>query len=329
MPAEIESMMIVGTPAWHGLGTQVSEEDARDWRKAYIAAGLDWRVEQRALRAESLDLLEVTSHVANVRSSDQAVLGIVGAKYSVLQNEDVFSWFQPFLDAGECRFEAAGSLKGGARIWALAKITGADAEVRDGDQVEAYTLLSHAHDGSLAVRVGFTPIRVVCNNTLTMAHASSASKLIRIRHRGDVKANLEAVRETMDLVRGEFRASVEQYRGLANKYIQQRDVRRYVELVLEPNKKFNAETELYELSTKAENLVSRIVNRAFYQDYRGRQGDEGDVTVWDAYNAVTEWTSWDRGHNQDSRINSLWYGDSAKINARAFDVARELAMVEA
>jgi phage/plasmid-like protein (TIGR03299 family) len=324
MPADIESMMIVGEPAWHGLGNYVNEEDARDWRKAYLAAGLDWRVTQSALKAEMLNgvQLDVTSHVANVRSSDAAVLGIVGANYTVLQNEDVFAWFQPFLDAGECRFEAAGALKGGARIWALARVTDASAEVRPGDRVDAFVLLSHSHDGSLAVRVGFTPIRVVCNNTLTMAHNSDASRLIRIKHRGDVNANLRAVRDTMDVLRGEFRATAEQYRALASKHIQQRDVRRYVELVLEPTKTFNAETELYELSTKAENIVSKILERAIVG-----ASDVEVPTLWDAYNGVTEWLTWERGRTQDSRINSLWYGDSAKLNARALEVAREMAEV--
>lgn len=314
-------MMIVGQPAWHGLGEYVNEEDARDWRKAYIAAGLDWRVTQAPLKTELLNgaQLPVESHVANVRSSDAAVLGVVGANYTVLQNDQVFEWFSPFLEAGQCRFEAAGALKGGARIWALARITGAQAEVRDGDQVDAFVLLSHAHDGSLAVRVGFTPIRVVCNNTLTMAHGSSASKLIRIRHRGDVVANLQTVRETMDLVRGEFSATIELYRRLATKEISQRDVRRYVELVLEPTKKFNPETEMMEASTKAENTMQKIVERAMAQDYAG-----ATPTLWDAYNGITEWTNWERGRSQDSRISSLWYGDSAKVNARALEVASDL-----
>ena len=316
--------MIVGQPAWHGLGVQVEPEDARDWRKVQTAAGLDWEITQRPLVAtqfpEGLPL-EVQSHVANVRSSDSRVLGVVGKSYQVLQNDQVFSWFAPFLEAEQATFEAAGALAEGSRIWALAKIEGAEQEVRDGDAVKGYLLLSHSHDGSLAIRVGFTPVRVVCSNTLTWAHSDEASKLIRIRHRGDVIANLESVRETMDVVRQGFFSTIEQYRGLANVHIQQKDVARYVELVLEPVRKANDEGEQV-LSTKAQNIIDRIVEKA---TVGSELADGATPTLWDAYNGVTEWTSWERGRTQDSRINSLWYGDSAKINARALDVATEMA----
>ncbi len=326
MPAEVESMMIVGQPAWHGLGTQVSEEDARDWHKAYVAAGLDWTVEQRPIKAATesgFPGLDVTSHVANVRTSDSQVLGVVGASYQVLQNESVFSWFTPFLEAGTARFEAAGSLKGGSRIWALAKIEKADAEVRPGDEVRGYVLLSHAHDGSLAIRVGFTPVRVVCSNTLAAAHAGAASKLIKIRHRGDVEANLRTVRETMDLVRQGFFASVDQYRRLAAKEISQKDVQRYVELVLDvqPSKQKDGSQGL---STKAQNIVDRIVARAYAQGPETVEA-AAPLPLWDAYNGVTEWLSWERGRSQDNRLNSVWYGDGSRINARALELAVEMA----
>jgi phage/plasmid-like protein (TIGR03299 family) len=319
--------MIVGEPAWHGLGTPVSEEDASDWRKAYIAAGLDWEVQARPLfTAEHTPAVWggnlIESHVANVRSSDSKVLGVVGKNYSVLQNEDVFAWFEPFLTEGQARFEAAGSLRGGSRIWALAKITGAKAEVREGDEVDGYLLLSHSHDGSLAVRVGFTPIRVVCNNTLTWAHEDQASQLIRIRHRGDVNANMRAVRETMDTVRQGFFSTIEQYRALTEQYINQADVLRYVELVLGVTR-----NEKGELATRTKNTVDAIVERAFHQDPRGRQTPGETVSAWDAYNGVTEWLTWERGRTQDTRINSLWYGDSAKLNSRALELAKELVVV--
>lgn len=327
MAAEVETMMIVGEPAWHGLGTQVSEEDASDWRKAYIAAGLDWQVNARPLfTPEHIPAVWggnfIESHVANVRSSDGKVLGVVGKNYSVLQNEDVFQWFEPFLAEGQARFEAAGSLRDGSRIWALAKITGASAEVREGDAVDGYLLLSHSHDGSLAVRVGFTPIRVVCNNTLTWAHEDNASQLIRIRHRGDVTANMRAVRETMDTVRQGFFATIEQYRALANRNISQPDVLRYIEFVLGVER-----NDAGKLATRTQNTVDDIVSRAVKNaELACELPGSISVSAWDAYNGVTEWLTWERGRSQDSRINSLWYGDSAKLNARALEAADELVV---
>jgi hypothetical protein len=88
--------------------------------------------------------------------------------------------------------------------------------VAPGDEVEKYLLLSHGHDGSLAVRVGFTPVRVVCANTLSMAHGSDASKLIRVRHSKSLHENLANIREVMNLANAEFEATAEQYRLLAD-----------------------------------------------------------------------------------------------------------------
>ena len=118
------------------------------------------------------------------------MLGVVGPRYTILQNQDAFKWFQPFLEAKEAALHTAGSLRGGSRIWVLAKLNREPLVIAQGDEVEKYLLLSHSHDGSLAVRVGFTPIRVVCQNTLSMAHNADASKLIRFKHTKDIHENL-------------------------------------------------------------------------------------------------------------------------------------------
>ena len=135
-------------------------------------------------------------------------------------------WFQPFLDAKEAALHTAGSLRNGSRIWVLAKLNRDPLVIAQGDEVEKFILLSHGHDGSLAVRVGFTPVRVVCQNTLAMAHGSDASKLIRVKHTKDVHENLANIREVMDLANAEFEATAEQYRLLARKSINQADLRK-------------------------------------------------------------------------------------------------------
>src|SRR4029077_9278151 len=132
-------------------------------------------------------------------------------------NKDAFHWFQPFLDAREAALHTAGSLRQGSRIWVLAKLHRHPLVVAPGDEVEKFILLSHGHDGSLAVRVGFTPIRVVCQNTLSMAHGCDASRLIRVKHTREVVENLAPVRAVMDVAHAEFEATAEQYRRLARK----------------------------------------------------------------------------------------------------------------
>src|SRR6516225_7437680 len=253
MAHEIESMAYFGELPWHRLGTALAEGDLYDWPSASRKAGLDWTVELVPL--QTADTQAQVTHRAVRRTSDSRVLGVVGPKYAALQNRDAFQWFAPFLDAREAALHTAGSLKGGSRVWVLAKLNRDPLVIAEGDEVEKYILLSHGHDGSLAVRCGFTPIRVVCANTLAMAHGSDAGKLIRVKHTESVLENLASVREVMDLANQEFEASAEQYRRLARKSINQADLRKYVRRVLKVE-------DDQEASTRLKNLMEKIVGLA-------------------------------------------------------------------
>jgi phage/plasmid-like protein (TIGR03299 family) len=246
----VETMTFAGATPWHGLGNVLPEDGLRNWRVAAQAAGLDWTVEARplyladevALQPDAFDdkdgnriipepftlrtLSTKVDHVANVRTSDGSVLGVVSSKFRVLQNAEAFEWFDPLLQSGDVQIESAGALFNGKRIWALAKIADAAGEVRDGDLVRRYVLLSHGHDGSLCVRLGLTDIRVVCHNTLTLAHNHSGSELIRLRHTKNLIANMDEVRKALDVTRNGFFATLEQYRRLADKDINAADIRR-------------------------------------------------------------------------------------------------------
>jgi phage/plasmid-like protein (TIGR03299 family) len=180
---EVESMMYVGNERWHGLGRGLPEGTQLNIREAIAAAGLDWEVQLRSVLtfAEGKGLVQIPDYFATYRTSDGLVPGIVGADYQPLQNRDAFRWFQTFLDAGEAVLETAGSLKKGRKVWILAKIKQDNIAIKKDDEVASYVLLSNSHDGSLSVRVGFTPIRVVCNNTLCLALESQASKLLRVK----------------------------------------------------------------------------------------------------------------------------------------------------
>jgi phage/plasmid-like protein (TIGR03299 family) len=226
MAHEVETMAFFQQTPWHGLGTALDEDDLYDWPKTCEKAGLAWDVELVPL--VTTDTQVKVTHKAVRRTTDGRTLGVVGPRFFPLQNKDAFAWFQPFLDGREAALHTAGSLRHGSRIWVLAKLNRSPLVVAPGDEVEKFILLSHGHDGSLAVRVGFTPVRVVCQNTLSMAHGSDASKLIRVKHTKDVQANLANVREVMDVATAEFEATAEQYRRLARRSINQADLRRYV-----------------------------------------------------------------------------------------------------
>jgi phage/plasmid-like protein (TIGR03299 family) len=314
MAHEIETMAFFQKAPWHGLGTALHEDDLYDWRKTCEKAGLAWGVELVPLVTD--DTHAKVAHKAVRRSTDGRVLGVVGPRYFPLQNRDAFGWFQPFLDAKEAALHTAGSLRNGSRIWVLAKLNRDPLMVAAGDEVEKFILLSHGHDGSLAVRVGFTPVRVVCQNTLCMAHGSEASKLIRVKHTRDVHENLANVREVMDVANAEFEASAEQFRRLARKGIDQADLRRYVKRV------FGVEGDK-EGSTRLKNIMEEVVGLA--EAGRGNELPSVRGTLWTAYNGVSEWLGYRRGNAQANRLDSLWFGDGANLNRRALETALGMA----
>jgi phage/plasmid-like protein (TIGR03299 family) len=314
MPHEVETMAFFRETPWHGLGTALAPEDLHDWPRTCEKAGLCWDVELVPL--VTADTQAKVTHKAVRRKTDGLTLGVVGPRFCALQNRDAFAWFQPFLDAREAALHTAGSLRNGSRIWVLAKLNRPPLVVASGDEVEKFILLSHGHDGSLAVRVGFTPVRVVCQNTLSMAHGSDASKLIRLKHTRDVLENLANVREVMDLANAEFEATAEQYRLLARKSINQADLRRYVRKV------FRVEDD-QEGSTRLRNIMDEIIGLA--EAGRGNELPGVRNTLWTAYNGLSEWLSYRRGNNQGNRLNSLWFGDGACLNRRALEAALEMA----
>jgi phage/plasmid-like protein (TIGR03299 family) len=311
----IETMAYFGELPWHRLGTALDEADLYDWAAASKKAGLDWEVELVPLL--TADTQAQVDHRAVRRKTDGRTLGVVGPRYAPLQNKDAFGWFQPFLDAREAALHTAGALRQGSRVWVLAKLNRDPLVIAQGDTVEKFLLLSHGHDGSLAVRCGFTPVRVVCANTLAMAHGNNASKLIRVKHTKDVLENLANVREVMNLANQEFEATAEQYRLLARRSINQADLRRYVKKV------FKVEDD-QQASSRLKNLMEEIVGLA--DAGRGNNLPSIRGTYWSAYNGVSEWLTYSRGRSEDARLNSLWFGDSALTNRHALEVALDMAV---
>jgi phage/plasmid-like protein (TIGR03299 family) len=308
------SMAFFGELPWHGLGTALEEADLYDWQRACTKSGLDWEAELVPLM--TADTQTQVDHVAVRRKTDGRILGTVGPRYTILQNRSAFQWFQPFLDAKEAALHTAGSLQEGSRIWVLAKLNREPLVIAPGDDVAKFVLLSHGHDGSLAVRVGFTPIRVLCANTLAMAHGTDASKLIRLKHTRDIHENLENIRQVMSLANAQFEATAEQYRLLARKSINQADLRRYVKTVLVVKDD--------QPSTRMKNTIDEIIGKC--ESGKGNDLPSVRGSYWTAYNGLNEWLAYQRGHNQQNRLNSLWFGDSAKVNRFALETALAMAV---
>jgi len=162
MAANVETMFYVREAPWHGLGKRVEHALSSD--SALQEAGLDWKVTQRSLLTDNL--IEIPGFKANIRETDQQLLGIVTDRYSIVQNQEAFGFTDQLLGEG-VRYETAGSLQNGKKVWLLARLP--DNYMILGDRVSPYMVFSNSHDGSGSIKVAMTPIRVVCQNTLNLA----------------------------------------------------------------------------------------------------------------------------------------------------------------
>lgn len=190
MPAQVETMMYTRTVPWHGLGTKVDE--APTSAEALRLAGLDWTVEQKNIQL--CGGARIQNYKANVRSSDGQLLGIVSDRYKIVQNNEAFE-FTDSIIGGDVRYETAGSLNGGKKIWLLAKLP--ETEIV-GDKMEPYMCFSNTHDGSGAIRVCMTPVRVVCANTLNLA-LDTARRSWSVRHTGDLQSKMHEARVCLQM----------------------------------------------------------------------------------------------------------------------------------
>lgn len=307
----VETMFYRGEVPWHGLGKSVKGKPT--CREAIIHAGADWEVDKvRGLVYNPYADTGGDPHMpldawAIIRKTDGAILGTVGEDYRPLQNAEAFDFFDPFIKNGDAVLETAGVLKGGKIVWILAQLTSAEEDVVTGDPIRRYHLLVNSHDGSKAINNGETTVRVVCFNTLTAAMRSGLTNLSRIIHRGDVVAKLKALQ--LDLAENTemFKRTAAAWRMMAGKPISHYQAHDYFRRV-------------FEVEDTAED--SRAVKNTFrLWTYSPATAAVPPRTVWGAYNAVTEFTSHGRMANPEKRLNSLWFGDSAKVNARAFELA--------
>lgn len=189
MAAEVETMFYVRETPWHGLGKRVSE--APSSKEALILAGLNWKVKQEPIYTNKNE--EIVGYKANVRNTDRKVLGVVTDRYKVIQNEEAFAFTDALLGEG-VKYETAGSLQDGRKVWLLARMP--QEYIISGERISPYLVFSNTHDGTGAVKVCATPIRVVCNNTLNLALATAKRSWTMV-HTGDIRGKLQEAQDTL------------------------------------------------------------------------------------------------------------------------------------
>ncbi len=224
MAANVESMFYVRETPWHGLGHKVTNAPCS--KEALIMAGLNWDVLQEPIYSE--DNTIIPGYKANIRNTDRKVLGVVTDRYKVVQNREAFAFTDELLGEG-VRYETAGSLLGGKRIWLLARLP--QQYVISGERISPYLVFSNTHDGSGAVKVAITPVRVVCNNTLNLA-LDTAERSFSMIHTGNVTEKVEEARNTLLRVSDYMDALSEEFEHLRQQEVSDAKFEEYIEILL-------------------------------------------------------------------------------------------------
>lgn len=224
MATNVETMYSTREKPWHGLGTIVSNAPAST--EALRLAGLDWQVTQQPIFTNFGEA--IPGYRANVRSTDNKVLGVVTDRYKVVQNSEAFAFTDELLGEG-VRYETAGSLMGGRKVWILAKLP--QEYIISGEQISPYLVFSNTHDGSGAVKVAITPVRVVCNNTLNLA-LNTADRCFSMIHTGDVAEKVKEARDTLLMSSKYMEALGKEFESLNSKNLADSEVSDMIEVLL-------------------------------------------------------------------------------------------------
>lgn len=233
MAAEVETMFYTREKPWHGLGTLVAE--APESREALRIAGLNWKVLQEPVYTENDELIQ--GYKANVRDSDRKILGVVTDRYKVIQNEEAFAFTDALLGEG-VRYETAGSLQEGRRVWLLARLP--REYIIAGERISPYMVFSNTHDGSGAVKTALTPIRVVCNNTLNLA-LRTAKRSWSMIHTGDISGKIEEAKNTLFLADEYMSALGKEFENLRGIRLSEKQVMDYIEILLPVEENFTTQ----------------------------------------------------------------------------------------
>lgn len=248
MSANVESMFSVREKPWHGLGTVVMEAPSSE--DALKLAGLDWNVVQEPIYTNFNELIE--GYKANVRDSDRKVLGVVSDRYKVVQNVDAFSFTDELLGKG-VRYETAGSLQEGKKVWLLARLP--REYIIAGERISPYLVFSNTHDGSGSVKVAITPVRVVCNNTLNLA-LDTAKRSFSMIHTGNIQDKIQEAKDTLSLAENYMDCLGIEFEKLRRQKLSDEQVKEYVELLL-PMEKDSTPTQSKNILRLREDMMKR------------------------------------------------------------------------
>ena len=317
MAHEVENIAYINNTPWHGLGHRLPPNQPIEvWQKA---AGMDWTIkETEVLYSVSEGVgLHVKSSPDNkvlFRSDTQAPLSVVSKRYQVVQPKEVLEFYRDLVSVGGFELETAGVLKGGKKLWALAK-TGQETMLKGGDKVKAYLLLATSCDGTLATTAQFTSVRVVCNNTLQMAVGESKGA-VKVPHSTTFDPIL--VKQSLGLGVTAWDQFMDSIKVLSERKVHRIEAMNYLVDVLG--------NPAIPLAEQPNQKALQTVHALFSGGGKGADMASASGTAWGLLNAVTDYVDHQRrARNHDYRLDSAWFGMGAAIKQKAFESALALA----
>jgi phage/plasmid-like protein (TIGR03299 family) len=331
------SFFSVREKAWHGLGQII--KDYPTSAEALKFAGLDYIVDKRPLFTfdtenqngdPEADIIipevEVPGFFATVRSDTEAVLGVVGKDYEVVQNVDAFSFFDSIVGGKDgILYETAGALGNGERLFITAKLPNY-IRVGRNDCIEKYLFLTTSHDGTGSIQIAFTPVRIVCQNTLNAALRNQVNG-IKIRHTASANDKLKEAYRMLGIT-NQLTVELEAiYNRWSRVRISDPELKRLIQVAMSPNKETleNLKTGKEDaLSSNFTNIVSSVFDYAMTSPTQQEETTKG--TLFGAYNAVTGYFQNVRNFRDgESKFKSIMYGTGLQKCQTAFDLCSDYA----
>lgn len=318
MAHQVETMFSTKNQVpWHGLGT-VLNADVITAEDAIKHANIAWKVRKDPIYHKVGDsFIEVKDNFSIVREDKNIALGVVGSRYEPVQNTDLFSFFDPIVEREEAIYETGGILKEGKVVWLLAKLPDyLSINNSKEDLLKKYILLIASHDGTKPVIAKITPIRVVCNNTLTAALKDKQSE-VRIRHTKSANEKLQEAHRILAIT-NDYHVELQQiFNEMANTKINTKKFDSYLESVFKVD-------DSKDISTRTQNQILSV--KELFEVGAGSKLSTAKGTLWGAYNAVTEYADHYKlkNYEADSRADNIWFGSSASLKQNAFERALEI-----
>lgn len=311
-----------GRTPWHGLGQPITADATLDeWK---IEAGLDWFIQKRPVfygvenEIGEREPQLIKNRFAHVRSDNQAFLGMASNKFKLVQPIEIIEFYRDLLAGSRFMMETLGSLNGGAKIWALAKYA-KTIRIGSRDVVNPYLLLATACDGTMSTVADFTSVRVVCNNTLTMAVGANGKKAnVRIPH--SRAFNPDAVKSELGVIDDRIETFANDADVLSQTRVNDEQMVNYfINLYVHKDEKGNVTNE-----TTVRKMVDKLV--PLYRRGPGANLETSHNTAWGLLNATTHFIDYEmRARSANNRFASAQLGTGKALKQKAFDAALELA----